>query len=116
MPVIANQHGYCGVEAVIDKDLSASLLAQELQAEYLMILTDADAVYQDWGRRRLELCVMLRLKYCVLLPHLMVPWGQRRRPSLSLSNKPAERHSLARYPMPKQFYAEKKALVLGLKS
>lgn len=49
MPVIANQHGYCGVEAVIDKDLSAALLAQELQAEYLMILTDADAVYQDWG-------------------------------------------------------------------
>jgi len=49
MPVVASQQGYCGVEAVIDKDLSAALLAQELQAEYLMILTDADAVYQDWG-------------------------------------------------------------------
>ncbi len=38
-----------GVEAVIDKDLAASLLAIQLHADRLIILTDIDAVYLDWG-------------------------------------------------------------------
>lgn len=33
----------------MDKDLAASVLAQSLQAEALLILTEADAVYLDWG-------------------------------------------------------------------
>lgn len=39
-----------GVEAVIDKDLSAALLAIEINAEFLVLLTDVDAVYAEWGR------------------------------------------------------------------
>ena len=38
-----------GVEAVIDKDLASALLAKELQADALAIVTDVDAVYSDWG-------------------------------------------------------------------
>ena len=38
-----------GVEAVIDKDLCAGLLARELAADCLMIATDVAAVYIDWG-------------------------------------------------------------------
>jgi len=38
-----------GVEAVIDKDLAATLLARELGADALLLLTDVDAVYRDWG-------------------------------------------------------------------
>jgi carbamate kinase len=38
-----------GVEAVIDKDLASALLAAELEADVLAILTDVDAVYSDWG-------------------------------------------------------------------
>jgi carbamate kinase len=38
-----------GVEAVIDKDLSAALLAQRLGAQALLLLTDVDAVYDGWG-------------------------------------------------------------------
>jgi carbamate kinase len=38
-----------GVECVIDKDLASSLLARELEADLLVMLTDADAVYVDWG-------------------------------------------------------------------
>jgi carbamate kinase len=38
-----------GVEAVIDKDLAAALLARELAADALLLLTDVDAVYRDWG-------------------------------------------------------------------
>jgi carbamate kinase len=38
-----------GIEAVIDKDFAAALLAQKLDAEKLVILTDVDGVYLDWG-------------------------------------------------------------------
>lgn len=41
--------GLRGVEAVIDKDLAAALLATELHADALLLLTDVDAVYADWG-------------------------------------------------------------------
>ena len=38
-----------GVEAVIDKDLAASLLARQLEADLLVIATDVDGVYTGWG-------------------------------------------------------------------
>ena len=38
-----------GVEAVIDKDLASALLARDLSADALVIVTDVDAVYADWG-------------------------------------------------------------------
>jgi carbamate kinase len=38
-----------GVEAVIDKDLASALLAAELGADVLAIVTDVDAVYLEWG-------------------------------------------------------------------
>jgi carbamate kinase len=39
-----------GVEAVIDKDLASALLARDLHADALVIVTDVDAVYADWGK------------------------------------------------------------------
>jgi carbamate kinase len=38
-----------GVEAVIDKDLASALLAIELDADVLAIVTDVPAVYEGWG-------------------------------------------------------------------
>jgi carbamate kinase len=38
-----------GVEAVIDKDLASALLAIELGADALVIVTDVDAGYADWS-------------------------------------------------------------------
>jgi carbamate kinase len=38
-----------GVEAVIDKDLASALLAADLKAEVLAIVTDVAAVYRGWG-------------------------------------------------------------------
>jgi carbamate kinase len=35
---------------VIDKDLATELLARELGADLYVMLTDADAVYVDWGK------------------------------------------------------------------
>jgi len=43
-------HRLVGVEAVIDKDLCSELLARELDADLLVMLTDVDAVYADWGK------------------------------------------------------------------
>jgi carbamate kinase len=41
--------GLEGVDAVVDKDLAAAVLARELGAELFLILTDIDAVYAGWG-------------------------------------------------------------------
>jgi carbamate kinase len=41
--------GYEGLDAVVDKDRVAAILARQLEAEVLMILTDVDAVYAGWG-------------------------------------------------------------------
>ncbi len=50
VPVVRDQDGRLqGVEAVIDKDLTASVLAQALGADMLMILTDVDGVFVDYG-------------------------------------------------------------------
>jgi carbamate kinase len=38
-----------GAEAVIDKDLTAALLAEDLKADFLLILTDVPCVYADYG-------------------------------------------------------------------
>ena len=38
-----------GVEAVIDKDLTAALVAREISADLLVIATDVDSAVTDWG-------------------------------------------------------------------
>ena len=38
-----------GIEAVIDKDMCSSLLSRELASDLLIIATDVDGVYLDWG-------------------------------------------------------------------
>jgi carbamate kinase len=50
IPVTMNGAGTLrGVEAVIDKDLAAELLARSLEADFLLMLTDVPAVMRDWG-------------------------------------------------------------------
>ncbi len=50
IPVVVTPGGSIrGVEAVIDKDLATALLATELQADALLLLTDVDAVYTNWN-------------------------------------------------------------------
>lgn len=57
VPVIKSEKGLQGVEAVIDKDFAGSILATELCADLLLIATDVDGVYENWGtpqQRRIE--------------------------------------------------------------
>ncbi|MCI2395989.1 carbamate kinase [Aliiroseovarius sediminis] len=50
IPVIRRDDGsLIGIEAVIDKDAASALLARELGADALLLLTDVDAVYRDFG-------------------------------------------------------------------
>lgn len=56
IPVVVTPAGSIrGVEAVIDKDLATALLAIELQADALLLLTDVDGVYADWGTSEAKL-------------------------------------------------------------
>jgi carbamate kinase len=52
IPTIYNKEGKLeGVEVVIDKDRASSLLAFELDADLLILATDTDGVYLDWGTK-----------------------------------------------------------------
>ena len=51
VPVIRNAQGdFEGVEAVIDKDLTSSILASEIGAELMIILTDVPQVYVNYNK------------------------------------------------------------------
>jgi carbamate kinase len=52
IPVVREGDGSLrGVEAVIDKDRTAALLALELSAELLVIVTEVSEVYRNFGRK-----------------------------------------------------------------
>jgi carbamate kinase len=51
IPVVINGRGlFAGVEAVIDKDYAASLIAREVKADLFVILTAVERVFWDFGK------------------------------------------------------------------
>src|SRR3989344_3144086 len=51
IPVIFENKKLKGVEAVVDKDLSSSCLGNQINADLLLILTDVDKVYLNYGTK-----------------------------------------------------------------
>lgn len=49
IPVVRDSEGWRGVEAVVDKDLTSSLLATALEADLLLMVTDVPRAYLDFG-------------------------------------------------------------------
>ena len=49
VPVVRSRGALSGIDAVIDKDLAAALLARELGADALLILTDVPKAYVHYG-------------------------------------------------------------------
>lgn len=49
VPVVQGPDGLEGVEAVVDKDYVAALIAAELRADVLVLLTDVEGVMSDYG-------------------------------------------------------------------
>ncbi|MGI6730837.1 MAG: carbamate kinase [Anaerovoracaceae bacterium] len=55
IPVIENSDGsLTGVDAVIDKDFAAELLAEQIEADMLLILTEVEKVAINWGKPNQE--------------------------------------------------------------
>ena len=51
VPVCKNEKGILeGIEAVVDKDLTSTVLAKQLKADALIIMTDVDAVCVNFGK------------------------------------------------------------------
>jgi carbamate kinase len=55
IPVVETAHGLVGVDAVVDKDHVAALIATELAADMLVLLTDVDGVMTDYGTPQQQL-------------------------------------------------------------
>jgi carbamate kinase len=49
IPVVRNAYCLTGVDAVVDKDLASALLAKRLQVDRLILATDIDRIYLDFG-------------------------------------------------------------------
>jgi carbamate kinase len=65
VPVVrSGDGGLSGVEAVIDKDLAAATLAEALSADRLVILTDVEGVFKDWGSASPELIAKIDAAHC----------------------------------------------------
>jgi len=52
IPVVKKRNIFRGVEAVIDKDLAAAVLAEDVKADMLIILTDIKAVFLNYRKGR----------------------------------------------------------------
>ncbi len=50
IPVIRKGRSFCGVDAVIDKDLASAKLAEEVGADLFIIATDVDGVILNYGK------------------------------------------------------------------
>lgn len=57
-----------GIEAVIDKDLCSALLAEQLDADLLVIATDVAAAFVDWGLPTQKAIVQAHPDALALLP------------------------------------------------
>lgn len=65
IPVIETDDGYKGVEAVVDKDFASAKLAEQIEADYLLILTGVDNVYINFNQpdqEKLEEVTVSQLK------------------------------------------------------
>ena len=50
IPVIRKNRKFRGVEAVIDKDLASSILAQEIKADIFVVASDVEGAAINWGQ------------------------------------------------------------------
>ncbi len=62
IPVVKEGNELVGVDAVIDKDKTSSLLAKELEAKELYIVTDVPYVYQNYGKKNQEKILEMSLR------------------------------------------------------
>ncbi len=54
VPVVETEHGYVGVEGVIDKDLASAVLATNIKEKFFIMLTRVDKVSLNYGTPKQE--------------------------------------------------------------
>ncbi len=62
IPVVLEKNKLTGVEAVVDKDLSSACLGKKIKADLLLILTDVDKVYLNYGTKKQKGLTKLNIK------------------------------------------------------
>jgi carbamate kinase len=72
IPVAETDHGFTGVEAVVDKDFTAAMIAADVAADRLLIMTDVSAVMSGFGTPRQQPISHLSLEE---IDHLQFPPG-----------------------------------------
>lgn len=92
IPVARDENGMLhGLEAVIDKDRAAGLLANALGADAFLMLTDVDAVYQGWAQRCRDRSGKLRPPNWTAVFLLPDPCGQKWRRRAPLQTRAGSR-------------------------
>ncbi len=81
IPVVRGDLGLEGVEAVVDKDLVAALVATELGADLLLVLTDVSAVMEGFGTPAQQELREITVASCPRCGSRLGPWAPRWRPS-----------------------------------
>ncbi len=88
IPVVrAADNSLQGIEAVIDKDLSSAFLANKIGADVLLLLTDVDAVYQDFATPEARPLHTLTVAQCDEMNVLQARWGQKSMPHAALPSR-----------------------------
>ncbi len=64
VPVIKKGKRYTGVDAVIDKDIASSMLAKKLKVDMLLILTNVEGVFADYGKKNQRILKNISVKEC----------------------------------------------------
>lgn len=99
IPVTWDGQSLTGIEAVIDKDMSAAYLAKQIKADALLILTDADAVYLDWGKSTQRPLRVTSPDELAGVKLMQVLWDRKSKPLVNLSKRPAAWSASARWKM-----------------
>lgn len=79
-----------GAEAVIDKDFTAALLAEDLKADFLLILTDVPCVYAGYGTPDQRPVLGATPPNCAAAASPTARWVPRPRPPPDSSNAPGD--------------------------
>jgi len=62
IPVIQENNILSGIDCVIDKDHTSSLIAQLINADFLLILTDVKGIYLNWGTDKQKIIKNISIK------------------------------------------------------
>ena len=88
IPVIKENWNTIGVDAVIDKDLASEILATSIGASTLVLLTNVDGIYRNYGKKDQEFKEAIRYRSRIrervrfVRPRKRQHWGPKcKRPS-----------------------------------